>query len=283
MTAEYFVYTRSKNIDYKLMFSPSENLCPSQVRKEFRKEVRGVINIERYDQCLESPLWFISKKDDLILFGIGAKNRDLSDECTQDFAGRGVRGFFGFIIKAEEIVELPFDINFFKDFYKDKICPLWDCDSQQFKQTGIPVELDMSKYNTIAKGNTYDVINTDTNKTVIHPIDTSLEWLFSNSLACPENNNVLGIVKSKAHATDEEYKFMNCVVDNISNREERIYKPTTQTIDPWNQTADNTKINQNPEDEIKRKKVKRLKYLAVFAIIALLALILILLKLKFKK
>ena len=78
MDAQYFVYTRGHDIanDYKLLFSPSEDFCPSDVRKYFLVQVRGLINLDSYIGNLEeNPRWILSKKNGYILWGVGTMNK----------------------------------------------------------------------------------------------------------------------------------------------------------------------------------------------------------------
>lgn len=284
MKAEYIVYTRTKNVDYKLIFSPSDSLCPTNVRKEFLTEIRGVINVERYESCLEAPVWFYSKKGNLVVFGIGVNNRELSEDCFKDFTGRSVRGFFGIIAREEDLDGLPFDILFFKDFYKQRMCPLWESDSLQAKQKGVLVTQDIKCYKIIKETTSFG-INTDVNKTVIYPNSISVEKLISCAMACTDDVNAFGVVMTREHALDTDYHFMNCVVFDCEIKEEIQHEKITSNNNIWNNNYNQNNIEVGidvQEKKIKTKKVVRLSFAAFLAVLALISII-ILLKVLYKK
>lgn len=276
MKAEYFVYTRTRNVDFSLIFTPSEKLCPSHLRLKFIKEVRGIIS-EKYETRLKDPVWFFSQKDGIVIFGIGAMNRQLSYECTTDTYGRGVRGFFGIIAKAEDVDMLPFDIEFFKNFYNHKLCPLWEIFPPINKQRGVIVEQNLDSYTTISKGESQIKLNIDVDRTVIHPNTIPIDRLISSAMTYTGDVSVIGVLKTRTQATDSDYKFMNCIVSDCCQPEEFKHAMQSGKSDIWNTNLEtNSKESEedSKEDDRRIKKSLRLR-LAVFLIILILVLIIL--------
>jgi len=114
MKAQYFIYTRNSENDYKLVFSPSDDFCSPERRKFFLMQARGSINIDIYPSDLKTPRWLFSRQGNLTLFGVGLMNSALSAECNTDYTGTPVRGFFGILLDNTSIECIPFDLDFLK-------------------------------------------------------------------------------------------------------------------------------------------------------------------------
>lgn len=227
MSAQYFVYTRGHDIanDYKLLFSPSEDFCPSDMRKYFLQQVRGLINLDTYVGNLEdNPRWILSKKDGFTLWGVGVMNKKLSNTNNTDYSNRPVRGFFGFIFKEESLSKLPFDIAFFKHFYGKYIIDLWNVSKDDFKKKGIELDIDIEDYRTITPNKSNLSLNTDENKTVLFEDSISPEDFFSTALGENGNFSCVYGLEEKNHAFDHNYKFYNVIVKGVGKKEVKIYK-----------------------------------------------------------
>ena len=124
--AQFYIYTRTKELDYRAIAIPSEDFCSKEDRLAFRHEIQGVIDVETYVDELNEPRWFYSKRKNLALFGIGVMNKELSDTCYTDYVGTPIRGFFGVVFKIGEAIELPYDKEFFRKVYKKYVEPIWD-------------------------------------------------------------------------------------------------------------------------------------------------------------
>ena len=128
MKAFYYIYTATAANDYCSLVSPDNTFFNSKdVKEHFIKRVRNLINTDAYgDQILEMPIWLLIKEGDLILWGVGCKTSELSNQ-TDDF-GRTLRTFIGIFIKKENIseIELPYDMEFFKKAFEDVILPQWN-------------------------------------------------------------------------------------------------------------------------------------------------------------
>lgn len=235
MKAQYFVYTRTRNLDYRTFFSPSEELCPKEIRTKFLKEIRGVIDIETYDDPLNTPRWLYSYSNGLLLFGVGIMNAELSETCKVDFANRPVRGFFGIILSiSNDEIFLPMDINLFRQLYKKYIEPIWELDREHIKiQT---IEIDIKEY---IKDSTHIInpenkdlsLNFHEDKCVILG-KVSPEDAFSRALTLKQEISIVTGFNNKKHAycIDSDYKYKNVIVNNVIEREEKLYNKKQEQI-----------------------------------------------------
>lgn len=269
MDAQYFVYTRGYDIanDYKLMFSPSNDFCPDDVRKYFLQQARGVINIELYSGNLEKPRWLYSRKSEFTLWGVGIMNTQLSDENNSDYANRPVRGFFGLIIKGSPVNSLPFDISFFKDFYKSHIVSLWNAPKEGFKQKGVIVEDCFGKYNTISPQSSSLSLNTNEKKTIIWTDTFSPIEMFSTALNINRDLSCVWGLEDRSHAYNHDYYFYNVIINGIKETEEKVYmeKKVEPIIEPTH--LDLVKESQRPKKDYRPKIMMLIGIIAIVLII----------------
>lgn len=229
MRAQYFVYTRNRGNDYKLVYAPDDTFCPPETRRYFLKQSRGVINIESYSGSLDEPRWLISRKGNCILFGIGVMNRILGVDNNTDYTGTPIRGFFGVVVNAEDNqVKVPFDIQFYKDLYKSKIDPIWDYLREDFKFKGVEVTQDFNKYECVDATTSSIELNTVEKKTVILPISTSSADVIGSILSLSADCSFVSGLSDKEHAYSDDYCFHNATVIGIDERVEKI-KVNTDT------------------------------------------------------
>lgn len=229
MRAQYFVYTRNRGNDYKLVYAPDDNFCPPETRRYFLKQSRGVINIESYSGSLDEPRWLISRKGNCILFGIGVMNRILGVDNNTDYTGTPIRGFFGVVVNAEDNqVKVPFDIQFYKDLYKSKIDPIWDYLREDFKFKGVEVTQDFNEYECVDAATSSIELNTVEKKTVILPISTSSADVIGTILSLSADCSFVSGLSDKEHAYSDDYCFHNVTVIGIDERVEKV-KVNTDT------------------------------------------------------
>lgn len=229
MRAQYFVYTRNRGNDYKLVYAPDDTFCPPETRRYFLKQSRGVINIESYSGSLDEPRWLISRKGNCILFGIGVMNRILGVDNNTDYTGTPIRGFFGVVVNAEDNqVKVPFDIQFYKDLYKSKIDPIWGYLREDFKFKGVEVTQDFNEYECVDAATSSIELNTVEKKTVILPISTSSADVIGSILSLSADSSFVSGLSDKEHAYSDDYCFHNATVIGIDERVEKI-KVNTDT------------------------------------------------------
>lgn len=232
MRAQYFVYTRNRGNDYKLVYAPDDNFCPPETRRYFLKQARGVINIESYSGSLDEPRWLISRKGNCILFGIGVMNRILGVDNNTDYTGTPIRGFFGMVINAEDNqVKVPFDIQFYKDLYKSKIDPIWDYLREEFKFKGVEVTQDINEYECVDTSTCPIELNTVAKKTVILPISTNSADIIGSILSLSADCSFVSGLADKEHAYSDDYCFHNATVIGINERVEKVKVNTDTTQD----------------------------------------------------
>ncbi len=272
MNAQYFVYTRGHNIDndYKLLFSPSNDFCPLEVRKYFLQQVRGLINLDTYVGNLEeNPRWLLSKKDGYTLWGIGTMNKKLSPTNNTDYANRVVRGFFGLVIKGNDIKALPFDLAVFERFYSEHIADLWTAAKEDFKKKGVAVDTYFDNCKSIVAANSNLELNTDEERTVIWEDSISKEEFFAAALSQQGDFSCIYGLEEKSHAYNHDYRFYNVIVKGENVKSEKTYKKKEQNRqeEEWKTRTD--------EDMLRPKKDYRLKLMilgtiATFIVVALL-------------
>lgn len=274
--AQYFVYTRNRYIDYKTFFSPSEELCPKETRKKFLKEIRGVIDIETYDDPLNTPRWLYSCSNGLLLFGVGIMNSKLSETYNVDFANRPVRGFFGIVLSVSNSeICLPMDLKFFSQLYKMYIEPIWELDREHFQTQTI--EIDIKEFINDCTHLIYPVnkdlsLNYHNDKCVILG-NVDSEDAFSNALTLGHEISIVTGFNNKKHAysVDSDYKYMNAIVNKVTEREEKNFNKEQEQIYYDNLTHGIVidKIAEKP------KKVLRPKLITICLLIIIVLLLII--------
>ena len=274
MEAQYFVYTRGHDIanDYKLLFSPSEDFCPSDVRKFFLTQVRGLINIDAYAGNLEkNPRWILSKKNGFTLWGVGTMNKILSDRNNSDYANRDVRGFFGFVVKGSSVSALPFDLSFFTRFYSNYIVDLWNVPKDEFKRKGVSVIDSFDGCKLITAGQPVVVPNLDEGKTQIWEDSVSPEDFFSAVLDVNADFTCVYGLEEKGHAFDHKYRYSNVIVRDVNDRELKTY---TAAVIGGDITLDgNVPVEEYQEVQKKDYRLKLIAFLGSMAALMAMALI----------
>lgn len=265
--SQYFVYTRTNEVDYRIVISPTEDYCPKDIRREFLKEIRGVIDVETYDDPLTSPRWLFSKKSGIILFGVGVMNEMLSHDCTKDYTGRPVRGFIGIVVKSEDNpVLLPIDLDFYKQAYSELIEPIWMLNRDECKQSSVVVDYSQTNSRIVDNSESEISLNTDFTKCRILG-DVIPELAFQKALNSKNDISVVTGFSSKSHAyaMESEYKYLNAIVTGILVKEERTISSN----------ADDLEDKRQPIIPTPPKKANRLKL--IIGVLILMSIILLIL------
>lgn len=216
---QYFIYSRNRDNDYKLIYAPNEDHCPSSIRQYFIKQARGVINIEQYPGTLDTPRWFISQKDGIILFGIGIMNHRLSETNNTDYTGTPVRGFFGLVINSKcEEKYVPFDIEFFKNLYQTCMAPIWENPREEFKFIGINALVDKSEFNCIEVKQPTTDVNVSENRVTMFPENIDPSLIIADILSQEVNTSYASNLDAIEHAMADEYFFYNASVNGIDKQ-----------------------------------------------------------------
>lgn len=248
MKSQYFAYTRNLKVDYKTIIAPSDDFCSKDTRKHFLNQIRGLINVEQYDDPLDEPRWLFSRVGGIVLFGIGVNNATLNKECYKDYAGRPVRGFFGIVIDAtDEDIILPYDIAFFQQFYSTHILPLWEKDRDDFVKHSVEVISDLSGFHCVCKTGMEIRLNFSQDKSVILG-NVGIEDCLSSALSATENTSIAIGFSNKNHAFAPEYMYLNSIVIGVPNREEKTYQRAKEE-----EKSETGSVNLDVERELPKK------------------------------
>lgn len=269
--AQFYIYTRTKELDYRAIAIPSEDFCSKEDRLAFRHEIQGVIDVETYVDELNEPRWFYSKRKNLALFGIGVMNKELSDTCYTDYVGTPIRGFFGVVFKIGEAIELPYDKEFFRKVYKKYVEPIWDIEYGDDNARQKIIEVEQSDldgtYLKIVPQDNHIFLNEQVGKCAILG-EMDCGKVFQQALY---NKTDLSVVtglnnRNHAYAKEAKYKFLNALVNGVDVREEQ---ETIKTITGQEySTSTKFQVSENP---IKPKKDHRLKLIVLGTVATFIA------------
>ena len=269
--AQFYIYTRTKELDYRAIAIPSEDFCSKEDRLAFRHEIQGVIDVETYVDELNEPRWFYSKRKNLVLFGIGVMNKELSDTCYTDYVGTPIRGFFGVVFKIGEAIELPYDKEFFRKVYKKYVEPIWDIEYGDDNARQKIIEVEQSDldgtYLKIVPQDNHIFLNEQVGKCAILG-EMDCGKVFQQALY---NKTDLSVVtglnnRNHAYAKEAKYKFLNALVNGVDVREEQ---ETIKTITGQEySTSTKFQVSENP---IKPKKDHRLKLIVLGTVATFIA------------
>ena len=274
MKAQYFIYTRNLHNDYKLVYAPSDDFCSPEIRRIFLKQARGVINIETYITPLTTPRWLFVRVGNRTLFGVGTQNSTLSNINNSDYTGTPVRGFFGFVFDNQSEIEIPYDLDFFRQVYDICISPLWNCQKEEFKKKGVSVNLNLDKFTLLEKhGSAF--LNVDSTKCVIWGNLHTEKSLLEAVLMATSDTSAVTNLGEKQHAFDAEYRFLNALVSDIDEKEERVFKTESNMANnPLNNNRPRTdRVLAAEESTVRPKKDYRPKIMMLIGIIAIVLIV----------
>lgn len=229
---QLIIYTRNRDVDYRMVITPDENMCPSDTRKYFRKLIRGAIDVDTYDDPLTEPRWLYARKGNVILFGVATMLEQFNTECFTDFTGRNVRGFYGIIFDATtDSISLPYDLSFFEALNKKFIEPYWNDSKDDLVRKSI--EIDFSEYDVeyISVSEVHLQLNTD-NHTCLILGDVNIKDALQSAISYKNNISLITGFNTKQHAfaTEADYNYMNAIVKGVHERETQQNKE--KSVDP---------------------------------------------------
>lgn len=209
-----FIYTRTRNHDYRLVTSKSLEDVSSQFKNLATEVARTMIDAS--DKQLDKPSWVLIKKDGYVLWGISVINKALSD-MSHDKCERPVRGFFGFI-SDDHIDKLPYDISYFVELYRTYVLPIWDS-YDQLEQIIRPIP-PLKGNDFIEKASQLsDEININETTCRIFPyrpeIRVLIEAVFSSTHDCSIAINIHKTEQCVKFG-DDKMSFMNAVMSDDS-------------------------------------------------------------------
>ncbi len=270
---QLIIYTRNRDVDYRMVITPDESLCPADTRKYFRKLIRGAIDVETYDDPLNEPRWLIARKDNVILYGVAIMLEIFGTDCCTDFTGRNVRGFFGIVVDAsDDDVKLPFGIEFFRAVNNKYIEPLWDSTKEEFIRKSIEADIEEYDGETISGVDKTIFMNVSTEQCLILG-KVDLKSALESALACKCDISMVTGFNSKHHAFADEadYDFMNAIVNSVN-------EPETHKKEFQAPTTKSGCVVVPPPIPQSQKKVLRPKMIMMLIVIAAILVVLMLIK-----
>lgn len=135
MKIEHYSYTRGAEMDYDV-FSAPINLTKSQL-DIVRTKLMSILG-DDVERDLKTPKWILYKDCSFLVWGVCCENRLIaSNHQETTHKNRPIRGFFSIVItdfKGEEL-RLPFDINYFRELYRNEVEPYWNQKEQHLNKT----------------------------------------------------------------------------------------------------------------------------------------------------
>lgn len=200
-------------MDYGLFSTPG-NLTKSQI-DIVRTKFMSILG-DDVERDLKTPKWILYKDYNFLVWGLCCENRLLaSTPQLSTHKNRPVRGFFAIVIsdfKGEEL-RLPFDINYFRELYRNEVEKYWEQKELHQNQT---LGYLVGKYNYVseAHNNYVDLLNTDIFQCQsLGELDK--EGVIAAALTLDkvslliDNDNI-------EQATNRNGSFMNCLTSSVS-------------------------------------------------------------------
>lgn len=268
---QIIIYTRNRDVDYRMIIRPDENICSDETRKYFRKLIRGAIDVETYDDPLNTPRWLFARKNNCILFGVAVMLESFDNDCCTDFTGRSVRGFFGLVMDASsDSMALPYNLDFFKAINDEYIVPLWDAPKEDFVRKGIEIDIEENAKETISLGEVSEPLNTNSDVCQILG-KTDIKDALQSALNHKEDISLISGLNSRQHAigTGADYDFMNVIINDISEQETINKRIIRQ--------SEKSELQENPESESHKRPKKALRPKIILALLVAAAVIVIIL------
>lgn len=259
-----FIYTRTRNVEYRLLTPSSLKDLSPQFVTLCRKAAQASIQADNTE--LGVPVKLLIKTSEGILWGVSCINSVLSSDC-KDKANRLVRGFFGIILPSSTST-IPYDIDFFKALYAIYVQPVWDTldDTYETPATAIP-----------DFGNR--TIKADKLCTEINKIASECHFF---AYGCSEADYIAAVLKSngpnsiitnihhicQAVDLEESFMLMNAIMAPNINPPQKFSISTTQLL--TNSEPDSVYTMTGRTDNIKRRQLYNTLEYCVYIIIALI-------------
>lgn len=216
MRAYAFVYSRTKNHDYRVLSDLSDSVCPNNIRNCFANRIEGfVIN----GAGLESPQWLLIKEKGYVLWGVACMNEMLDPVFSKDKFPRALRGFTGYVIPNYSEEPLANDIIVFREIFKKVMAPIFDSYIQKQSKD---VWVDVSNTSAFIYPRPFNssLLNTDHHQCRVFPSSVDAESLVASCLSCPNNISIAINVASIKSVTIPMFDpLTNAVMNNISSDE----------------------------------------------------------------
>ncbi len=243
-----FIYTRTKNHDYRVLTLKHLHDLPSSFVEECLSIARAAIDAS--DTQLLSPSWFLVKTNETILWGIACRNSILGSP-SKDKESRPVRGFFGIILSTDSNT-LPYNLPFFKELYKTYVTPIWET---AISNEEISISLDIQFGNIqLSTSRKESEVNFSATTSKFFPWIKNHGNYISTVFAAKDNNSIA----TNIHKHDQVlnigkrcFSFLNVIMSEDSGQS-RIENFAIKTQSFRNNT--NMQIMHNDDDTYDKKE-----------------------------
>lgn len=208
-----FCYTRTKNIDYRNVYSVDASICPQPIQELFLGRISALLN-KTADENLKDSVYVYFRQDDIILYGIACLNSVLSaDFCLEKTNGR-VRGFFGIIEKTNDVVQaIPYSLEFYIKLYEKYIVPKWSSFTFHYNENialSIPIDVSDCVIKPLAESS----LNNDLNICRLFFSPRLSKKCLSEALAHKGNMSIAIGISDKEQVTEDNFPLMNATLKN---------------------------------------------------------------------
>lgn len=201
-------------MDYGL-FSVPGNLTKSQI-DIVRTKLMSILG-DDVERNLKTPKWILYKDYNFLVWGICCENRFIASDIQKTtHKNRPIRGFFGVVISdfTGEDLRLPFDINYFRELYRNEVEKYWNQIELHQNQT---LGYLLGKYNYVsaAHNNYIELLNTDIFQCQsLGELDR--EGVIAAALTL---NNISLLIDNDniEQATNRNGSFMNCLTPLVNS------------------------------------------------------------------
>lgn len=201
-------------MDYGLFSAPG-NLTKSQI-DIVRTKLMSILG-DDVERDLKTPKWILYKDYNFLVWGLCCENRLLASNPQETtHKNRPVRGFFAIVISdfTGEDLRLPFDINYFRELYRNEVEKYWSQKEQHQNQT---IGYILGKYNFVstAHNNYIELLNTD-----IFQCKSLGELDRKGIIAAALTLNKVSLLIDNDNieqATNRNGSFMNCLSSSVSS------------------------------------------------------------------
>lgn len=134
MEINYYCYTRGSEMDYDIFSVP--NNVPERILDIISSKQMAILG-DGVERNLKVPKWLLYKDRNWIFWGVCCENKLLAEENQlTSHKNRPIRGFFAMVINnIDQEVKLPFDINYFRELYKNEVVAYWNQWEPHFNKT----------------------------------------------------------------------------------------------------------------------------------------------------
>lgn len=209
MKIQHYCYTRAKFLDY-CVFSRPTNLDQFAI-KEIKSKALSVT--DSIESKLSTPKWILIKTPEYVVWGICCLNRILSEEYNCDYSGTPISGMFAVVISEYDIIQLPYDVEYFRRLYELEVSKFWTRKEAHICQVDEFIAGNFNFIRAIHNDNV-NIINTDPFK-CLSLGTTNKEDIISAALTL-DNVSLLIDNDNIQQATNKKGAFMNCLTSAVA-------------------------------------------------------------------